>query len=146
MKTKRLAVTLGVLVLSMLVVNGFQSEARPVLAAHGLYTALNSSDTDSALASFAPGAIVENRISGVTYRNSDQIAAMLESWSRDGRQYTILSEQVTYVTSGVDIVTSEVEIHDRGVEWREEIMAVVYGDQIQNLYLTSAQLTPSADW
>ena len=146
MKTKRLVVTLGVMVLSILLANGFQSEARPVLAAHGLFTALNSSDTDSALASFAPGATVENRISGVTYRNSDQIAAMLEGWSKDGRQYTILNEQVTYVASGLDLVTSEVAVHDSGVEWREELMAVVYDDQIQNLYLRNIQLAPSQEW
>jgi hypothetical protein len=146
MKTKRLAVTLGVMALSILLANGFQSEVQPVLAAHGLFTALNSGDPESALNSFAPGATVENRISGVTYLDADQITAMLETWSKDGRQYTILEEEVTYVTRGLDLVTSEVEITDHGVVWRETLMAVVQDDQIQKLYLKNVQLTPSQDW
>jgi hypothetical protein len=134
------------MVLSILLANGFQSESRPVLAAHGLFTALNSGDADTALASFAPEATVQNRISGVTYRNPDQIAAMLESWSKDGRQYTILEEEVTYVTRGLDLVTSEVEITDHGVAWREKLLTVVQDDQIQKLYLKNVQLAPSQDW
>ncbi len=51
------------------------------------------------------------------------------------------------MTSGLDIVTSEVEISDRGIAWGQQtVMAVVYDGQIQKLYVTGFRLTPSQYW
>lgn len=136
MKTRILGVILVVLVLSVLFVSGqaqaqVPSAALSVVAVDELFTALNAGDIDLAAASFGFGAAVQE----------------LEGWHKEGRQYSVLGDEVTSLFSGMDIVTSDVEISDRGVAWaRETVRSVVYDGLIQKLYVTDIELTPSQYW
>ena len=157
MKARTLTMVVAVMVLSVLFVGGQAAEAQvapealPAVVVESLFAALNEGDLDSAMTAFAAGATAENRPGGQAYLDLDQIAAMLEGWQRGDREYEVLGEEITSViTSAVDnldIVTSEVEISDRGIAWgRQTIMAVVYDGQIQKLYVTRFRLTPSQYW
>lgn len=153
MKARVLTIVVAVMVLSALFVGGqaVQAQGAPealsALALENLFAALSEGDLDSAMTTFAAGAAAENRLRGRAYLDLDQIAAMLEGWQRDGREYQVLGDAITNVTSGLDIVTSEVEISDGGIAWGHQmVMAVVYEGQIQRLYVTGMELTPSQYW
>jgi hypothetical protein len=153
MKARILTVVVAVMVLSVMFLSGqavqaqVQPEALSAVAVENLFVALNEGDLGSAMATFAMGASAENRLGGQAYLDLDQIGAMLEGWQRDGREYEVLGDAITNVTSGLDIVTSEVEISDRGIAWGQQtVMAVVYDGQIQKLYVTGFRLTPSQYW
>lgn len=140
MKTRVLAVILVVMVLSILFVGGQQVQAQvpsgvvSLLAVDNLFEAINAGDMDLALESFASGATAE-------------IVGMLESWQREGRQFRVLQDRVTNVVADMDIVTSDVEISDRGIAWGQQtIVSVTYNDQIQKLYTTNIKLTPWQYW
>ncbi len=79
-----------------------------------------------------------------------------ERWGKEGRQFVVLRQEVTNVTTGLDIVASEVEISDHGVAWAREtvtavvydglIQAGVYDGLIQKLYVNEFRLTPWQYW
>jgi hypothetical protein len=153
MKAKILSTVATVMVLSVLFLSGQATQAYaqpgafPVLSIDNLFAALNESDVDSALLTFAPGALAESRPRQQAYLNLDEIASMLEGWQGDGREYQVLQHEITNIGAGLDMVWSEVEISDRGVAWgREEILTVVYSGQIQRLLVTGMRLTPFQYW
>jgi hypothetical protein len=129
MKAKVLVVVVAILILSAFgsgqaVEAQVPSKVLPTLAVENLFAALSRGDVELALA-----------------------AGMLEGWHRDGRQYEMLGDRITNIASGLELVTSEVEIADRGVTWgKHAIMAVVFDGQVQKIYTTGFRLTPSQYW
>ncbi len=153
MKARILAVTLVVMILSALLLGGRPAQAQgdsralSVEAVEGLFAALDGGNADSALAFFVPGASVQNWPSRRTYLDADQIAAMLSHWQLTGRRYSVLTDAVVGATNGLDIVTADVEISDRGLTWgQQRLTAVVHEGQIQRLYITHMRLTPWQYW
>lgn len=139
---KLLVVTFLVIVMSLLFVNGQQVQASGLstLAVDNLFTSLNAGNMVAAESLFTDEATV-------TYLDVDRTHVSLENWQRQGRQYRLLSHKVTNVTTGLDMVSSNVEISDSGIAWgRATIITVVYNGQINNLYVRGSQLTPWQYW
>lgn len=92
-------------------------------------------------------ASVKNLPGRESHLDADEIAGMLVERNREGRQFAVANEAVTSIGPGLEMVTSDVEITDRGVTWgREKMLAVVYNGKIQRLYVVHARLTPSQYW
>jgi hypothetical protein len=153
MKTRILVVTLVVMMMSVLFVNGQEAQAQAPLEAmprsviFDLFAALNVGDMDSALASFGEDASLGDSAGGRTYLNSAQIAARLAGWQHEGRQYRILQESTFNVARGLDVVFSDVEVSDEGMAWgQQSIVGLVYNGQIQRLDVAKMRLTPIQYW
>jgi hypothetical protein len=153
MEKKKLVLTLAVALIAAILGSGAalgaQAEAQslPALAVDSLFSALNEGDMTSALEAFDTGASVEILPGRESYLDVDEIAMMLEEWNREGRQFAVGDGAVTSIARGLEMVTSDVEITDRGVTWgRERMLAVVHNGKIQRLYVLHARLTPSQYW
>ncbi len=153
MEKKSLILTLAVALIATIFIGGAAVEAQvdvqalPSLALDSLFSALNEGDTISALNAFDTRASVENLPARESYLDLDQIAVMLEAWNREGRHFAIASGAVTSIAPGLEMVTSDVEITDRGVTWaRQKLLGVVYDGKIQRLYVVNVRLTPSQYW
>jgi hypothetical protein len=108
---------------------------------HDLFARLDAGLVDAAATEFADTAVVDDKLDGKAYLGAAQIAAMLQSWRREGRYYNVLRESTVPVADGVDIVLREVEISDSGlVRGQGAIIAVLYGGQIQTLTVTDLRL------
>lgn len=148
MKTRAIAIAVAavitVMVMSVLFLNGREVHASSVssVAVDNLFTALDVNDSATAGNAFAEGAVVHNRVTNEMYSGPDEIAVMLESWMKEGRQHDVYVKETINVTSGLDLVVSDVDISDHGVAWgRETIIALVYKGQILRLDVTDFQLT-----
>jgi hypothetical protein len=153
MRKKSLVLTLAVALIATTLIGGtalkaqVDVEALPSLALDSLFSALNEGDTVSALNAFDTGASVTNLPIRESYLDADEIAGMLEEWNRDGRRFAIATGAVTSIAPGLEMVTSDVEITDRGVTWgSQRLLGVVYNGKIQRLYVVHARLTPSQYW
>jgi len=153
MMKRGLVLTLAVALIATILMSGaavqaqVEAESLPTLALDRLFSALNEGDTISALNAFDTRASVENLPARESYLDVDQIAGMLEEWNREGRHFAVASGAVTSIAPGLEMVTSDVEITDRGVTWgRQRLLVVVYDGKIQRLYVVHARLTPSQYW
>lgn len=117
---------------------GQQAQARsaPLMAIDAVFTAVNSGEVNTALASFAEDAIAEDRVRGATYRGASEIRQMLESMQRSGRRYDIVAEKVNG-----DTVTVRVEVSDRGHVWGSEtIVAEMQDGKLKTFNVTAFRL------
>jgi hypothetical protein len=153
MMKKSLVLTLAVALIATVLMGGaavqaqFEAPSMPTLALDSLFSALNEGDTTSALLAFDTRASVQNLPGRESYLDLDQIASMLEAWNREGRLFDVAHGAVTRIAPGLEMVTSDVEITDRGVTWgRQRILAVVYKGKIQRLQVVHARLTPFQYW
>lgn len=152
MKTRISAVilvaTVSVLFTSPLATQA-QAPAQAVLGSvvNDVFNAVNAEDTQSALSLFADKATLDDRISGKAYISSEEIAAMLQGWERDGRQYRVTQESTINLARGLDAVFSQIEVSDSGFAWGEETtVALVYNGKIQRLDVTGVHLIPIQHW
>jgi ketosteroid isomerase-like protein len=113
-----------------------QAGIEPVLMVDHIYTALNSGDLDTAVASFAEDATAENRVRKETYNGEQEIRQMLEGRQREGRRYEIVNIQMYGNT-----ITAKVEISDRGFVWgTETIEAELKDGRLQTFILKEIRL------
>jgi hypothetical protein len=149
MEKKRVVLTLTVALIATILISGaaLRAQSLPALAVDDLFSALNEDDMASALDAFTTGASVKILPGRESYLDGDEIAGMLEEWNREGREFAVGDDAVTSIGPGLEMVTSDVEITDRGVTWgRERMLAVVHNGKIQRLYVVHARLTPSQYW
>lgn len=138
MKVRILALALAVMIGSGLFwhVRQAQANIQPVLAVDHVFTALSAGEIDTAVASFAEEAIIENLMRRETYVGPAEIRQMLQGMQRDGRQYDIVG-----VDMAGDTITLQVEVTDHGLVWgRETIVAEVRDGKIQTFKLTAFRL------
>jgi hypothetical protein len=148
MMKKSLVLTLAVALIATVLLGGaavqaqFEAPSMPTLAIDSLFSALNEGDVNSALDAFDTRASARTLPSGESY-----LAVMLEGWNREGRHFAFTNDAVTRIAPGLEMVTSDVEITDRGVTWgRQRILAVVYNGKIQRLQVVHTRLTPFQYW
>jgi hypothetical protein len=136
MKT-RFFMALFILVVPVLLnVPPAQASIEPIFAVDNLFTALNTGQIDTALAAFAPNALVENRLRGEIYHSAAEIEPMLQAMYREGRQYEIVRLEMVG-----DTITVAVELSDQGQVWGTETMiAEVSEGQLQKLSVSDIQL------
>jgi hypothetical protein len=153
MGKKRLVLTMAVALIATISMGGaavqrqVEAQSLPTLALDSLFSALNEGDTISAQDAFDTHASVENLSGGESYLDADQIAAMLEGWNHEGRQFAVAHRAVTRIAPGMEMVISDVDITDRGVRWaRERMLSVLYNGKIQRLHVVHARLTPFQYW
>ena len=152
MGKKELVLMLAVALIATIGMSGAvgpaQVEAQvPTLALDSLFSALNENNTISALDAFDARASVANLPGEESYLDLDQIAVMLDEWNREGRRFTASHGAVISIAPGLEMVTSDVAITDRGVTWgSQRLLAVTYNGKIQRLYVVHARLTPSQYW
>jgi limonene-1,2-epoxide hydrolase len=100
-----------------------QAGIEPVLAVDHIYNALSSGDLDTAVASFAEDATVENMVRKETYNGKNEIRQMLQERQREGRRYDIVNIEMDGSTT-----TAKVEISDDGFVWGTETIEAVEKD------------------
>lgn len=136
MKTRFLMALFILVVPVLLTAPPAQAHVESVFTLDSLFTALNTGEMDTALATFAADALVENRMWGETYRGAAEIGPVLEAMQREGRQYEIVRVEMVENT-----ITVAVDISDRGQVWgTETIMAEVSEGKLQKLSVSAIQL------
>jgi len=138
MKVRIFAVALIAMVVSVLFLNGgpAQADVRAIVAVDNLFTALNAGQVDTAMASFAEDAVVENWVRDETYVGADEIRQMLQAMPHQNRQFDIVRVEMVG-----DTVTLDVEISDRGHTWgTETYVAEVSDGKLQTLTVTAVNL------
>jgi len=138
MKVRIFAVALIAMVVSVLFLNGgpAQADVRAIVAVDNLFTALNAGQVDTAMASFAQDAVVENWVRDETYVGADEIRQMLQAMPHQNRQFDIVRVEMVG-----DTVTLDVEISDRGHTWgTETYVAEVSDGKLQTLTVTAVNL------
>jgi len=138
MKVRIFAVALVAMVVSVLFLNGgpAQADVRAIVAVDNLFTALNAGQVDTAMASFAEDAVVENWVRDETYVGADEISQMLQAMPHQNRQFDIVRVEMVG-----DTVTLDVEISDRGHTWgTETYVAEVSDGKLQTLTVTAVNL------
>jgi hypothetical protein len=149
----RILVAILMAIVSVFVMNGPGAQAQaPGQAVAGsvvfdLFAAISAGDMDSAMTTFAESASLGSRVNSTRYLGAEQIAAQLEDWHRDGRQYRVLQESIITLARGLNVVFSEVEVSDSGLVWGlETIESQVYNGRIQRLDVTGIRLIPIPYW
>jgi hypothetical protein len=135
MKGKILTMVVFVLFGTVLLLSGRKVEAssHSVAAFDRVFTALNSSQGDTAIASFTDDAIAKNLVRAETYRGTTEIRQMLLGMQRDGRRFDLVD-----IKREGDLLTARVEVSDDGKVWgTETIEAMVKGDKLQSFTVTA---------
>lgn len=127
----------GIAVLALLLtVRQAQAGIDPVLAVNHIFTALNSGDVETAVASFAEDATAENLVRKETYSGVSEIRQMLQRMQRESRRFDIVKIQMDS-----DTITAAVEVSDGGFVWgTETIEAVVKGGRLQTFTVKAFRL------
>ena len=130
MKGRIFAIVVFVLFGAALLLSGRQAEAssHSVAAFDSVLTALNSSEVDTAVASFTDDAIARNLVRAETYDGTAEIRQMLLGMQRDGRRFDLVD-----IKREGDLFTARVEVSDDGIVWgTETIEATLKGDKLQS--------------
>jgi hypothetical protein len=138
MKGKLLAVVLlaAVGVSVLLYATRAQANIGPELTVETVFSALNSGDVDTALASFSVDAVAEHRIRGERYEGLSEIRLMLEKMFKNGRRFDIVGMD----TDGDQVIVLA-EISDGGMVWGTETIAVeLKNGKVQSFSVTAVRL------
>ena len=140
MKTKRYAILLvGLMILAAVPASALADHlAFPIpapFAVPDLYGSLNAGDIDGALSAFAEDAVVKSNLTKGEWAGREEIAALLESRIRGGREFQVVSH---YTREGLELT---VEVSDNGITWgREMLEATVEDGMIKELTTTGFRL------
>lgn len=105
---------------------------RAPFAVTDLYGSLNAGDIDGALSAFAEDAVVKSNLSNEEWAGTEEIAALLESRIRDGREFQAVSH---YTREGLEL---SVEVSDNGIAWGEETIEAKIEDGLITEFTTTA--------
>lgn len=140
MKTRRFVILLvGLMVLAAVPASALADHmAVPIpapFAVPELYGSLSAGDIDGAVSLFAEDAVVKSNLTKGEWAGRQEIAALLESRVRDGREFQLTSH---YTRDGVELT---VEVSDNGIAWgREMLEATFEGGMITELTTTGFRL------
>jgi len=127
MKTKRFAVLLvGLMILAVVPASALADHlAIPIpapFAVPDLYASMNAGDNDGAASVFAEDVVVKSNLTKGEWAGWEEIAALLESRIRDGREFQVVSH---YTREGLDLT---LEVSDNGIAWGREMLEVTVED------------------
>jgi hypothetical protein len=134
-KGKIFVVVVLVLFATALLLGGQQVKASSHSAAafDRVFTAINSGETDTAIASFVEDSTASNMVRSETYTGTTEIRQMLQGMQRDGRYFDLVDIQ-----RNGDLITARVEVSDGGIVWGTEIIeARLKGDKLQSFTVTA---------